>query len=323
MGTRVCVLGVGVIGTTYAYVLQKAGYEVFHLVRDHKVLTLPSELPVHLLDGRDNPKGEERDDVYHISLAETNATYDFIFVSVASGALEQAVHTIKQKRVKGTLVFFCNIWNDRKEIERMAGDYPYILAFPTAGGCMENHRLNCVLFDHVMLERMENSHIPNYAELVSMLGRAGVKTESPYDMLEWIWIHMAINAGVTSTATRKGNIDDPKQLALELMTDTKALTQAVKCIRETLKVVEARGVDMKHYKNETLPYRMPAFLAGIAMKRLFARDKLASRIMTLHNDIQDILYGCRCVYDEAKRRDLPLPLFFKNMDNIFNKIENE
>ena len=58
MGTRVCVLGVGVIGTTYAYVLQKAGYEVFHLVRDHKVLTLPSELPVHLLDGRDNHKGE-------------------------------------------------------------------------------------------------------------------------------------------------------------------------------------------------------------------------------------------------------------------------
>ena len=94
MGTRVCVLGVGVIGTTYAYVLQKAGYEVFHLVRDHKVLSLPSELPVHLLDGRDNPNGEERDDVYHISLAETDATYDFIFVSVASGALEQALQLL-------------------------------------------------------------------------------------------------------------------------------------------------------------------------------------------------------------------------------------
>ncbi len=80
---------------------------------------------------------------------------------------------------------------------------------------------------------------------------------------------------------------------------------------------------MKNYRNETLPYRMPAFLAGIAMKRLFAKDMLASRIMTLHNDVQDILYGCRCVYDEAKRRDLPLPLFFKNMDCIFNKIENE
>ena len=318
MGTRVCVLGVGVIGTTYAYVLQKAGYEVFHLVRDHKVLTLPSELPVHLLDGRDNPKGEERDDVYHISLAETNATYDFIFVSVASGALEQAVHTIKQKRVKGTLVFFCNIWNDRKEIERMAGDYPYILAFPTAGGCMENHGLNCVLFDHVMLERMENSHIPNYAELVSMLGRAGVKTESPYDMLEWIWIHMAVNAGVTSTAARKGDVGNPKRLAIELMGDSRALAQAVRCIRETLKVVEARGVVMKNYRNEILPYKTPAFIAGIMMKRLFAKDKLASRIMTLHNDVQDMLYGCRCVYEEGKRRNLSLPIFYENIENVLS-----
>ena len=320
---KVCCLGLGVIGTTYAYVLQKAGCDVRHLVRDHKRPTLPAKLSVHLLDGRGGNKAVEYDDVYHVSPSDSDTAYDFIIVSVSKGRLEQAVKAIKEQRLSGTLVFFCNIWDDRREIERMADGFPYIIAFPTAGGCMVSNKLNCVLFDHVMLESNEKSKIPNYGELLSLLDSARIKTETPYDMLEWIWIHMAINAGVTSTAARKGNIDDPKQLALELMTDTKALTQAVKCIRETLKVVEARGVDMKHYKNETLPYRMPAFLAGIAMKRLFARDKLASRIMTLHNDIQDILYGCRCVYDEAKRRDLPLPLFFKNMDNIFNKVENE
>ena len=58
-------------------------------------------------------------------------------------------------------------------------------------------------------------------------------------------------------------------------------------------------------------------------RRAPRQDKLAARIMTLHNDVQDMLYGCRCVYDEAKRRDLPLPLFFKNMECIFNKIEND
>ena len=31
-----------------------------------------------------------------------------------------------------------------------------------------------------------------------------------YDMIEWIWIHMAINAGVTSTAGRNGKIDGLK-----------------------------------------------------------------------------------------------------------------
>ena len=60
---------------------------------------------------------------------------------------------------------------------------------------MESERLNCVLFGHIMLEREENSHIPNYGDLTSMMLKAGIKLETPHDMLEWIWIHMAINAG--------------------------------------------------------------------------------------------------------------------------------
>ena len=74
---------------------------------------------------------------------------------------------------------------------------------------------------------------------------------------------------------------------------------------------------MKYYRNELLPYRIPSFLAGFMMKRLFASNKLASRIMTLHNDVRDILYGCRCVYDEGKRNGLSLPLFYANMENVF------
>ena len=31
---RIAVLGIGVIGTTYAYALQKAGHETFHIVRE-------------------------------------------------------------------------------------------------------------------------------------------------------------------------------------------------------------------------------------------------------------------------------------------------
>lgn len=35
------------------------------------------------------------------------------------------------------------------------------------------------------------------------------------------------------------------------------------------------------------------------MKKLFAGNELTSRIMTLHSDVKDILYGCRCMYDEG------------------------
>ena len=316
---RIAVLGLGVIGTTYAYALQKAGHDTFHIVREGK--DFPSSIHVHLLDGRYNPKGEEKDGDYSVMISSKDEKYDFILISVASGKLEDAMRTLRDRNLKGTVILFCNFWNDRKEVEKIVGDYEYITAFPTAGGHMEKEgKLNCVLFDHIMLESREKAKINNYDELVSILDSADIKQEIPYDMFEWIWIHMAINAGVTSTAARKGKIDDPNRLARELMADSKALSMAVKCIRETLKTVSARGVDLKKYNNEIFPYKIPAAIAGIAMKKLFAGNELTSRIMTLHNDVNDIMYGCRCVYDEGKRHGLELPLFYGNMDKVFSGI---
>ena len=52
------------------------------------------------------------------------------------------------------------------------------------------------------------------------------------------------------------------------------------------------------------------------MKKLFAGNELTARIMTLHKDVNDILYGCKCVYDEGKEKGLALPMFYGNMDRI-------
>lgn len=91
----------------------------------------------------------------------------------------------------------------RQDIEKIVGDLEYVTAFPTAGGHMNTDgSLDCVLFDHIMLESRDKANISNYSDLISLLNSADIKQEIPYDMFEWIWIHMAINAGVTSTAGR-------------------------------------------------------------------------------------------------------------------------
>ena len=311
-----CILGLGVIGTTYAYALQKSGVVVEHLVRESRRASVPAVLDVSLLDGRKNPKGEETEGKYNVALARPGTKYEFILISVASGKLREAAETLRNERIDGTLIIFCNLWDDRSFIESVVGDYRYIMAFPTAGGHLESGKLDCVLFDHIMLESKSKANIDNYDLLVSQLENAGIKTEIPHDMVEWIWIHLAINAGVTSTAARGGVIDNPRQLALDLMSDSKALSLAVKTIRETLKVVEGRGVDLKLYRNEIMPYKIPSSVAGIAMKKLFSGNELTRRIMTLHNDVQDIMYGCECVYNEGKTQGLELPLFYANMEKI-------
>ena len=170
---------------------------------------------------------------------------------------------------------------------------------------MEAGHLEGVLFDHLMLESERNAQIPNYAELISLFTSADLKCEIPHDMIEWIWIHMAINSGVTSTAARSGNLDDPQQLAL-----------AIKTIREALKVVEARGVNLKLYKSEILPYKIPIWIASRAMKVMFAKNELTRKIMTLHNDKQDILYCCESVYQTGRELGVNMPLMESNLTGI-------
>ena len=290
---KIAILGLGVIGTTYAYAFQKAGHQVEHVLRDSKKSTAPKELSVDLLDGRYHSKGENKHDTYEVHVAEADSEYDFIFLSVRHGFVKEAVETLRKNNIKGTLVFFCNFWDTRKEVQEWAGDYDYILAFPTAGGHMQEDHLDGVLFDHLMLEGEHKAHISNYADLTTLLTSADLKWEVPHDMVEWIWIHMAINAGVTSTAARSGNLENPEELALNLMNSSSELSLAIKAIREALKVVEARGVNLKFYKAELLPYKIPAWIAGKAMKVMFAKNELTRKIMTLHNDKQDIFYCCQ------------------------------
>ena len=135
-------------------------------------------------------------------------------------------------------------------------------------------------------------------------------------MVEWIWIHMAINAGVTSTAARSGNLENPEELALNLMNSSSELSLAIKAIREALKVVEARGVNLKLYKAELLPYKIPAWIAGKAMRIMFAKNELTRKIMTLHNDKQDIFYCCQSVYQTGKELGVKMPILEANMKGI-------
>ena len=314
---RICIVGLGVIGTTYGYVFQKAGHQVEHLLREEKKSKAPESLNISLLDGRYNKKGEEKADQYKVNLTKPNTEYDFIILSVASGKIKDAIATLSQNHIRGSLILFCNFWNSREEMNEIAGTYPYIIGFPTAGGRFLQNNLDCVLFDHIMLESEEKAGISDYRALKALLESVDLKTEIPHDMVEWIWIHMAINAGVTSSAALEGEIDSPARLALNLMNDANALSITVKAIRETIQVVKARGVDLSFYKNELLPYRIPATIAGIFMKQMFKTNELIRRIMTLHSDVGDMLYGCKCVYETGKLKHLDLPMFYSNMDKLF------
>ena len=87
---KIAILGLGVIGTTYAYAFsKKQAIKWEHVLRDSKKSTAPKELSVDLLDGRYHSKGENKHDTYEVHVAEADSEYDFIFLSVRHGFVKK------------------------------------------------------------------------------------------------------------------------------------------------------------------------------------------------------------------------------------------
>lgn len=105
---KICILGLGVIGTTYGYVFQKAGHQIEHLVRENKKQNVPAKLNITILDGRYDNKGEEKTDTYTVNLAKPDTSYDFILLSVSCGKIKDAIATLSQNNITGSLILFCN-----------------------------------------------------------------------------------------------------------------------------------------------------------------------------------------------------------------------
>lgn len=275
---------------------------------------------MNLLDGRENPKGEKVSDTYHIHKNSRKA-YDFIFVSVPSGKIAAVMNTLKSEGIHGTILLNCGIWQEHDRLEEQMSGYLYVLGYPVAGGNLNKNTLNCCVFDHFMLEKQEKTNISNYEALASLFSDCNIKLEHPYDMLAWIWLHMAINAGVVSVAGNYGNINHPASCAEALMDSSEKLAEAIKCIRETAKIIAARGVILKNYRNELFAYQLPTFIAAPIMKKMFAKNLLTRKIMTLHGNLEDLLFVCQSVYQQGKESKIKAPVFYRNYEGMLKKIK--
>ena len=311
----ILVIGLGVIGTTYGYLFHKAGYNVEHFLRSGSTKADIKQLNVELLDGRKESKGVASTDAYKIEKC-SKKQYDYIFVSVPSGGIAGVMESLDAEGISGTILLCCGIWEDRNYVERLLKGRDYILGYPVAGGNITADTLNCCVFDHFMLERKEHCNIPDYAQLISLFGSCDIKTEQPYDMLEWIWLHMAINAAVVSVAGKYGNINDTAGSAEALMNSSAKLAEAVRAIRETALIVVARGVNLRNYRNELWAYRLPTLISAPMMKRMFRNNILTRKIMTLHGNVNDLLFVCKSLYESGKAYKIKAPIFYTAFESI-------
>ena len=323
----ILIIGLGVIGTTYGSVFKEAGHNVEHYIREGSNKKDVTNIEVTLLDGRKSSKGIQVKSEYTVN-PHSKKEYDMIFISISQGKIANVMEILRKEAFKGTILLCCNLWYDKQYLDGIMQGYDYVLGFPVAGGCIRTKReelvakaeLDCCLFDHFMIESENKTTISNYKAVCNLFKSCNIKLENPYNMLEWIWIHMAVNAAVISVIGKNGDINDSTASVHKLMNSLKLLTTAIKTIRETTKIAASRGINMKYYRNELWVYKLPAQLSAIFMKRMFATNNLTRRIMELHGNIDDLQYICNSVYNEGKTNNVPAPVFYQYLEDIRRKI---
>lgn len=317
----ILILGLGTIGTLYGSLFSRAGHNVEHFLRTGKEHV--SRVHVDLLDGRLNPKGKELSYDYDIKAA-TKKEYDFIFVSVSSGQLKAAMDCLRDAKIHGTVLLFTGVWTDHKRLDEIMGFYNYILGYPVGGGSMdEKGILTAVVNEYVMIESKTHARIPNYNLMMSLFKSCDLSFEIPHDMLEWMWVRMAMSAAIVSTVARYGNLSFPGASVEYVMTNSKALAHCIRTIRETLLIARGRGINMNHFKQEILPYKFPAAISGWGMKVKFKTSRIARESMKRNNNMSDLMYICYEVYHEGKRQCLPMPHFTENMQTMLVMLEEQ
>jgi ketopantoate reductase len=105
---------------------------------------------------------------------------------------------------------------------------------------------------------LEGSDPEKFKAVKELFQRAGFTLDVKPNIIEWLWVHHAINAGGIGICLWAGGIAEATRSFTTLRLGTLA-------IREALDVVAARGVDVKRYPDARSILKTPIWLACLAV----------------------------------------------------------
>jgi len=309
---KILVIGAGVIGSVYGYVLAQAGNDVTHYVRPGKKASLQKGIPMRFLDGRKkNPTDEEV--IYPLKLVETlqpEDGYDLIIVSVRHYQLETLLPLLAQNAGKADILFFNGNWEGFEFIDRRLPRSKYLWGFPVAGGGFQGEVLEAAILNEVRIGEIDGRVTPRLERIRDMFERSGLKVDVQENILHWLWVHFAINCGIIGAAFKAGG-------AKQLLNSIANLRLGILAGREALAVCRARGVDVDAFE-DAKSFMAPAWLGAVAVWFMMKTNAPARKIMERHTAVDELQRMYHDLLDTSRQLNVPVPhyeSFGKHVDN--------
>jgi ketopantoate reductase len=247
---KMLIVGMGNIGTIHGWALSQFGVDVTHAVRKGSRGKYESGINMDVLDLR-GESAENYQKVYHPVLTEDVRSEDnYELVLVVTNHL-QALDAVRQYSTLAPdadfLMFTAN-WEGITEYDKLLSRSRYLWGFSVSTGARGDDGLLYVnIQKSYRIGELNGSRTPRLERIIDLFEQAGMKPDIKDNIIEWQWVHHAIDAGMLGAALYAGGLpgrDDGLETWLLM----------VEATREALAVVDKRGVNIRKYDDTKLFY---------------------------------------------------------------------
>ena len=186
---RLLIYGAGVIGSLYAVLLRKAGFDVSVYARGRRLAVLKSR---GLLYYENNKLRQSK--VKVLKELKRDDKYDFIFLTVRENQLYAALEELKYNN--SDIVTMVNSIDDYRNWEDICGKGRIIQAFPGAGGSIRNDILDAALTPSFVqpttFGKISREKTVRINKLAGILKKAKIPYKIADDMHLWQICHLAM-----------------------------------------------------------------------------------------------------------------------------------
>jgi len=271
---RVLVVGAGIIGSIYGWVLAESGHQVVHLMRSGRASALRDGLVLDMFDRR---KGHKRNfrGLYRLNAVETLSPtdpFELVILPVKHYALAETLKEIVPRAGSAEFLLLTQNWSGTDDIDPILPRTRYVYGDAKAGGTFSGGTLVAAL-KAIDIGSPDGDPSALARKCEGLFTSAGIQTHLHSDMLHYLWIQYAITGGLWAALIQAGSQD-------AILSDREATSAALKAARECLQVVKQRGVDLSRYP-EASPFLTNSALRkriNIWMTRwLFRHDEYTKR----------------------------------------------
>jgi 2-dehydropantoate 2-reductase len=314
---KVLIIGAGVIGTVYGWALAEAGHSVTHLLRPGRTTRFTNGVPIDMVDRRKgHPKSYAGN--YAIKVTETigsKADYGIIIVPVKHYELEATLRQLAPMDIDSDCILLTNYWKCPADINEILPSTKYVFGDAKAGGSFRDGKLMAAIYA-IDLGSADGSPNKCLAKAQELFLSAGLKVTVQENMLHYLWVQYAINAGLWPALVRAGS-------PVALLKDRRLVTLAFLAAQECLTVIGARGVAVEQFP-ETAIFLNGSFirkeigklLLGLTLQYSKYHQRCMAHSLADPNEIRSFYYD---IIDTGTKLGINMPVmrsFQNDIDNL-------